>query len=131
MGPKQRIQAEANAENTSGPHDESPHGGGRRRRPPPCGEGRPKAAPHYVVRQYFQHWPPLVFPALAHIVFPALAPIVFSALAPYCIFCFGPILYSLLWPHIVLYFWAGRAKNPCFFSFPVWMLRLKVSQATP
>ena len=50
MGPKQKIQAQANAENTSGPHDESPHGGGRRRRPPPCGEGRPKAAPHHVVR---------------------------------------------------------------------------------
>jgi len=28
MGPTQKIQAQANAENTSGPHDESPHGGG-------------------------------------------------------------------------------------------------------
>ena len=31
MGPKLRMQAEANAENTSGPQDETPHGGGRRR----------------------------------------------------------------------------------------------------
>jgi len=28
-GQQQTIHAEANAENTSGPHDESPHGGGR------------------------------------------------------------------------------------------------------
>ena len=38
MGQKQKIHAGANAENTSGPHDESPHGG----------EGRPKAAPPHV-----------------------------------------------------------------------------------
>ena len=44
------TQAEANAENTRGPQDELPHGGGRRRRPPPCGEGRPKDAPHRVAR---------------------------------------------------------------------------------
>ena len=47
--PKPKKHEVANAENTEGPHNESPHGGGRRRRPPPCGEGRPKAAPHYVV----------------------------------------------------------------------------------
>jgi len=29
MGPKQKLHAEANAENASGPHDESPKGGGR------------------------------------------------------------------------------------------------------
>ena len=29
MGQKLEIHAEANAGNTSGPHDESPHGGGR------------------------------------------------------------------------------------------------------
>ena len=42
------------------------------------------AAPHHVVihhvdRWYFQHLPPLVF----------------SVLAPYCIFCFGPVSYSM------------------------------------
>ena len=49
--PKQRIQAEANAENTSGPHDESPH----------------------VVRWYVQHLSPLVFSVWPHIVFSTLA----------------------------------------------------------
>jgi len=29
MGQKRKMQAQANAENTSGAHDESPHGGGR------------------------------------------------------------------------------------------------------
>ena len=53
------------AENTSGPHDESPHGGGRRRHPPPCGEERPQAALHHVARWYFRHLPALVFSALA------------------------------------------------------------------
>ena len=105
MGQKQKIQygakaeehAEADAEKTSVPHDESTHGGGRRRRPPPCGEGRPKAAPLHVVRYSFQYLPP-------HIV---------SALAPYCIFCFGPIFYCISGP-------AG-AKHQCFFSFLVYL----------
>ena len=44
------IYVEAKAENTSGPYNDSPNGGGRRRRPPPFGEGRLKAAPHYMVR---------------------------------------------------------------------------------
>lgn len=30
MGQKQKIHEEVTAENTSGPNDESPHGGGRR-----------------------------------------------------------------------------------------------------
>ena len=34
IGQKQKIHVEANAENISGTHDESPNGGGRRRRPP-------------------------------------------------------------------------------------------------
>ena len=50
MGPKPKIQAKANAGNTSGPHNETPHGSCRRRRPPPYGVGRPKVAPHHVVR---------------------------------------------------------------------------------
>ena len=45
MVPKQEIQAEANAQNTSVPHNEAPHGGGRLR-----GEGRPMAALHHVAR---------------------------------------------------------------------------------
>ena len=109
----------ANAENTAGPHNESPHGGGRRRLPPPCGEGRPEAAPHYVVRQYFQHWPLLVFVTLAtscffsiglRLYFQLLPPIVFSVFAPACIFSFWPPLvcsacglhlYFQLWPPLV------------------------------
>ena len=55
--------------NPIGDHNASPHGGGRRRRPPPCGEGRPKAAPHYVVFQYFQHRPPHIFLPLASACF--------------------------------------------------------------
>jgi len=65
MGPKQKVPAEAKAENTSGPHYESPHGGDR---------GRPKSC----------------------------GPLVFSALASACIFCFGPMAYFMLWPHIIL-----------------------------
>ncbi len=34
IGQQQEIHAEADAGNTIGPHDETPHGGGRRRRPP-------------------------------------------------------------------------------------------------
>ena len=50
VGHKKKIHEETNAENTSGPHDESKHGGGRWRRPPPFGEGQPKAAPYHVAR---------------------------------------------------------------------------------
>ena len=32
---------------------------------PPCGEGRPKFAPHHLAHYYFQNLPPLVFSALA------------------------------------------------------------------
>jgi len=46
-------------------------------------------------------------------------PLVFSASASACIFCFGPILYFLLWPYIVLYFWASWSQKSMFFSFPV------------
>ena len=124
MSQKQEV---ANAENTAGTHNESPHGGGRRRRPPPCGEGRPKAAPHYVVRQYFQHWPLLVFVTLAtscffsiglRLYFQLLPPPVFSAFAPYCIFSFRPRLFFQLLASTcifsfcpLLYFWAAGPKN--------------------
>jgi len=66
MGPKQKTQAEANAENTSGPHD----------------VGRPSAAPHHVVAA-------AEGPATISSIGFRLA----SALAPYCIVCFGPILH--------------------------------------
>ena len=97
MGPRMRIQA--NAENTSGPHDETPHGGGR----PPCGsvwDGR--RPPHIMcssgifsigLRFNFRLWPILYFQ-----LWPRIA---FSGLTPYCIFSFRPILYFQLWPHIV------------------------------
>jgi len=57
-------------QNTSGPHDESPHGGGRR--------------PHHIM------WPASL---LQH-----LRPHVFSVFAPYCISFFGPILYCIPGP---------------------------------
>jgi len=69
MGPELKIQAEANAENASGPHD----------------VGRPSAAPHHMVaaasrgrhhvvilqldRWYFQHLPPRVFSGFCSILF--------------------------------------------------------------
>jgi len=57
MGRKQKIHADANPENTSGPHDDSPHGGGR----------------HPVVRGS-----PILY-------FLFLANIVCSAVGPHCI----------------------------------------------
>jgi len=42
MGQQQKIHAVADADNTSGPHDESPHGGGRHH--------VVRVAPHKVAR---------------------------------------------------------------------------------
>ena len=93
MPKKQEV---ANAENTEESHN----------------EGRPSAAPHlmaaaafggrhhvvihYVVPQYFQHWPLLVF----------------LALATYYIFSIGHLLYFQHWPPIIL-------MAASFISFPV------------
>ena len=69
----------------------------------PHGEGRPKTAPHHV------------------------APQVFSAFAFACIFCVCPILYFLLWPNTVLYFWAGWGQQSMFFQIPcilIWPIPL-------
>jgi len=62
MGQKQKIHAEENAENTSGPHDESTHGGGRR--------------PHHIA---------CIFSICTHMHFLRLPHIVLSAFGPYCI----------------------------------------------
>jgi len=91
MGQKQNIHAEAKAENTSGPHDESPHGGGRR-------------PPHIM-------WPASIFKICIPMYFLVLLHIVFSAFGPYCMFCFWPILYCISGP-------AG-AQNALFFNFTV------------
>lgn len=64
---------------TSGPNDESPHGGGSRKRPPPCGKGPTKAAPHHVATIIFGIWLCMYFLPLAHTS---------SAFAPYCKLCF-------------------------------------------
>ena len=86
------------------PHHESPHGGGRRRRPPPCGEGRPKAAPHDVATylffgfgqsMFFQLLPNPCFFSFCPYCFFSFCPIhVFSAFAPYCFFCFRPYYFK-------------------------------------
>ena len=66
MGQKDHMYAEANAQNTSGPHDESPHGGGRRR------------PPHIM-------WSFNIFSICLRLHFLLWPHIVISALAPYCI----------------------------------------------
>jgi len=53
---KQKIQAEANAENTSGPHEESPHVGGRR--PPHI--MWPTSTFSICLPLYFLLWPHIV-----------------------------------------------------------------------
>ena len=63
MGPKQKIRAEANAGNTSRPHDESPHGGGRR--PPHI----MWPATHHVARYIFSICLRLCFMLSPHIAF--------------------------------------------------------------
>ena len=70
MGRKQKIQAEANAEKTSGPHDESPPrgGGAAGGRPAKCG--------------------PLVFSAFATACI--------FCVVPYCFFCFCAYCIELL-----------------------------------
>lgn len=45
-------------------------------------------------------------------------PLIFSAFASTSIFCFGPILYFLLRPHIVSHFWANWVQNSMFFQHP-------------
>ena len=69
MGQKQKIQAETNAANSIGQHDESPHGGGRR--PPRT------------------MWPASIFSICLCLYFLLWPDIVFSALAPYCIVFLG------------------------------------------
>ena len=55
----------ANAENTSGPHNEFPKWGRRPKAAAPILGGAAGGRPHYVVRWYFQHWPLLLLKALA------------------------------------------------------------------
>jgi len=90
MAPKHTIQAEANVENISRPmKDVGPphHGGGR---PSPRRGGRLRRPPPCGVS--------------------SCGPLVFSAFTSACNFCFGPILYFLLWPHLIF--------NPFFNQLP-------------
>jgi len=102
MGPKQKIQAEANDEHTSGPHDVA--------RPPPCGDSPCGAVStfSFCLRLYFLFWPRLIFSVWPHIVFSAV--------------CFNsfPVVemgflqdYSFMYIYIYIYFSTKRANMHC------------------
>jgi len=78
MRPKHQLQAEANAETTSGPHDLGGPSAAPNHVVAAASGGRHHVVVHHIARFYFQHWPPLAF----------------SALAPYNIIRFGPRLDS-------------------------------------
>jgi len=86
-GPKQKIQADANAENTIGLHGESPHGGGRR--------------PPYIVR-----------PASTFSILPSF---VFLAFASACVSCLCPILYVMFVSSCFCCFCRAFDEVPCSF----------------
>ena len=62
-------------------------------------------AAHHVVRGGRMH---------PHIMWPASIFIVASA----CVFCFGPILHFVLWPHIIVYLWASWAQKSMAVQLP-------------